>query len=191
MSSFLNRVSTFSYTIPIFNYLTPTHSWNLYFHVTFPEKLRPTTVVCTLPLKHCCLYTCYSYLSSLLDCRLMKADDLFIGAITCPVVTEWVLGWPKSSFGFFCNILWKNPNELFGQPRYLLNTWMNQHSCCPSGPWPGLTKKTIRRDVAHSLESVPMLEISILLLLFHTEDRSEWQLIASTFGEVLSEVYVR
>ena len=27
-----------------------------------------------------------------------------------------ILGWPKSSFGFFCNILQKNPNELFGQP---------------------------------------------------------------------------
>ena len=25
-----------------------------------------------------------------------------------------VLGWWKSSFGFFCNILWKNQNELFG-----------------------------------------------------------------------------
>ena len=28
-----------------------------------------------------------------------------------------ILGWPKSSFGFFCNILQKNPNELFGQPK--------------------------------------------------------------------------
>ena len=27
-----------------------------------------------------------------------------------------VLGWPKSSFGFSCKILRKNPNELFGQP---------------------------------------------------------------------------
>ena len=27
-----------------------------------------------------------------------------------------VLGWPKSSFGFFWNILWQNTNELFGQP---------------------------------------------------------------------------
>ena len=27
-----------------------------------------------------------------------------------------VLGWPKSSFGFFCNIFRKNPNDLFGQP---------------------------------------------------------------------------
>ena len=28
----------------------------------------------------------------------------------------FTLDWPKSSFTFFCNILWKNPNELFGQP---------------------------------------------------------------------------
>ena len=27
-----------------------------------------------------------------------------------------ILGWPKSSFRFFCSILWKNLNELFGQP---------------------------------------------------------------------------
>ena len=26
-----------------------------------------------------------------------------------------LLGWPKSSFVFFCNILWKNQNEFFGQ----------------------------------------------------------------------------
>ena len=27
-----------------------------------------------------------------------------------------ILGWPKGLFGFFHNILQKNPNELFGQP---------------------------------------------------------------------------
>ena len=26
------------------------------------------------------------------------------------------IGWPKSSFGFFHSILWKNPDELFDQP---------------------------------------------------------------------------
>ena len=26
------------------------------------------------------------------------------------------LGWPKSSFGFFCKVGLTNPNELFGQP---------------------------------------------------------------------------
>ena len=28
----------------------------------------------------------------------------------------YIVGSPKSSFWLFCNILWKNPNELFGQP---------------------------------------------------------------------------
>ena len=32
------------------------------------------------------------------------------------MLADKVLGWPKSSFGCFCNILWKNTNELFGQP---------------------------------------------------------------------------
>ena len=27
-----------------------------------------------------------------------------------------ILGWPKSSFGFFHYMVQKNPNELFGQP---------------------------------------------------------------------------
>ena len=30
------------------------------------------------------------------------------------------LGWPKCSLEFFCNIVWRNLNELFGQP----NTYM-------------------------------------------------------------------
>ena len=29
---------------------------------------------------------------------------------------EKILGCPKSSFWFFCNILQKDPNELLGQP---------------------------------------------------------------------------
>ena len=35
------------------------------------------------------------------------------------LLPAWVpelLGWPKSLFGMFCKILWKNPNEIFGQP---------------------------------------------------------------------------
>ena len=33
--------------------------------------------------------------------------------------TEWkkILGWPKSSFGFFHKMLLENPNKLFGQPK--------------------------------------------------------------------------
>ena len=28
----------------------------------------------------------------------------------------YILGWPKSLFGFFCKIIWQNSNELFGKP---------------------------------------------------------------------------
>ena len=27
-----------------------------------------------------------------------------------------LLDWPKSSLGFYCKMLWKNLNELFGKP---------------------------------------------------------------------------
>ena len=30
--------------------------------------------------------------------------------------SKTVRGWPKRALGFFCKTLWKNPNELFGQP---------------------------------------------------------------------------
>ena len=32
-----------------------------------------------------------------------------------------ILGWPKSSLGFFYNTLWKKPNDIFGQPNMLEN----------------------------------------------------------------------
>ena len=35
-------------------------------------------------------------------------------------VIEKLLGWPKSSFRFSCNIIWKNMNELLGQPNTCL-----------------------------------------------------------------------
>ena len=35
-----------------------------------------------------------------------------------------ILGWPKNSFGFFRNSLWKNLNELFGQPN--INQWFSK-----------------------------------------------------------------
>ena len=34
------------------------------------------------------------------------------GALKGPVI----LGWQKSSFGFFCNILWKNLNKFLANP---------------------------------------------------------------------------
>ena len=29
---------------------------------------------------------------------------------------KYVLGWPKSPFGLFLKVVWKNPNEIFAQP---------------------------------------------------------------------------
>ena len=42
-----------------------------------------------------------------------------------------VLGWPKSSFGFFRNILWKNPIELFGQPNIYQYTPKSNENMSP------------------------------------------------------------
>lgn len=33
----------------------------------------------------------------------------------------WQLGWPRSSYGFSCKILWKNPRELFRQLNSMFN----------------------------------------------------------------------
>ena len=35
-----------------------------------------------------------------------------------------ILGWPNSSFGFSCNILQKNMNELFGQPNIKMHEFI-------------------------------------------------------------------
>ena len=40
-------------------------------------------------------------------------------------ICVYVLGWPKTSFGFFCNILWKNLNELFGQLNKHYMHWLS------------------------------------------------------------------
>ena len=36
--------------------------------------------------------------------------------ISNAVMDIFILSWPKSSFRIFHQCLWKNPNELFGQP---------------------------------------------------------------------------
>ena len=40
-----------------------------------------------------------------------------------PQKVDYVLGWPKSSFGVFYNILRKNSNKLFGQPNITDNSF--------------------------------------------------------------------
>ena len=41
-----------------------------------------------------------------------------------------LLGWPKSSFGFFCKMLWKNRNEPFGQPNIKWPPSVHWDVCC-------------------------------------------------------------
>ena len=41
-------------------------------------------------------------------------SSMLFRAIVTPF--HLLLDWPKSSFIFFCKMLWKNPNGLFGQP---------------------------------------------------------------------------
>ena len=36
-----------------------------------------------------------------------------------------ILGWPKCLSKFFCNILWKHPNKLFGQPNVFIKQPQN------------------------------------------------------------------
>ena len=35
---------------------------------------------------------------------------------TIPACKWYIYRWPKSLFKFYHNIIWKNPNILFGQP---------------------------------------------------------------------------
>ena len=60
----------------------------------------------------------------------------------------YLLGWPKSSFRFFCNISWKNPNELFGQSNASL--WRREGIC----EWGGGREQAGSSDpeLAHSLD---------------------------------------
>ena len=39
----------------------------------------------------------------------------------CSGLLSLISGWPKYSFGFFCNILWENRNKPLGQPNIFLN----------------------------------------------------------------------
>ena len=45
-----------------------------------------------------------------------------------PCNRPFVLDWPKSLAGFVCKILWKNPNELIGQPSIIHNLQMGKVS---------------------------------------------------------------
>ena len=58
------------------------------------------------------------------------------------------MGWPKNLFAVFHNILWKAPNERFGQPMHLVSlrglpavaTWTEG---CLQQQWSGLGRGTL------------------------------------------------
>ena len=51
----------------------------------------------------------------------LKTDDLIFGV---GKNSKWLIfGWPKSSFGFFCKMLWKDPSELFGQLNSIIQVY--------------------------------------------------------------------
>ena len=71
-----------------------------------------------------------------------KCMGLFLGYLfsstdfcVCLCASAIVLGWLKSSFGFFCKMLWKNPDELFGQPNILITVAL-QYSLKPGSVIP-------------------------------------------------------
>ena len=76
-----------------------------------------------LPLLCCCLFL-PSVLSMFALYFFIHLGALMLSVhIFIIIISSWwikpsiiILGWPKSSFGFFHKVLWKNPNKLFGQP---------------------------------------------------------------------------
>lgn len=50
-----------------------------------------------------------------------QKSQLYLVNIVTVVITD-LLGWPKSCFGFFCDIVWKYLKVLSGQPNKILGT---------------------------------------------------------------------
>ena len=60
------------------------------------------------------------------SCNMQEQDQgAALGPCTLYANPE-LLGWPKYSFRFLHKIVWKNPNELFGQPNTL---WRKESPC--------------------------------------------------------------
>ena len=80
----------------------------------------------SLALSHSVPYVIYTY-------RYIHTyiQDIYIG-----------LGWPKSSYGFFCNISWKNLKNFLVNPIYILFQILSHYQdieysspCYTVGPW--------------------------------------------------------
>ena len=59
------------------------------------------------PSLHFCFFLPLVSISPLLSSYLSSLS---------PHILHYALDWPQNSFGFFCQLLWKNSNDLFGQP---------------------------------------------------------------------------
>lgn len=58
----------------------------------------------------------------------MKLEHITISE-TCQTQKENIVsGWPKSLFGFLCNVLWKSLNEFVGQPNIIPLIWYTWNS---------------------------------------------------------------
>ena len=88
---------------------------------THPSSHLPdTSFACTFSLCMPCLLipltVYFTYQKFLILNKSSLSIIFFMDPAFGIIYPRSSIGWPKSSFGFFCNILWKNPNEYFGQP---------------------------------------------------------------------------
>ena len=59
----------------------------------------------------------------LMLCYVTPSDPGSLPTDLRPEITiagVYTLDWPKRLFGFFCHILWENPNKRFSQPSILI-----------------------------------------------------------------------
>ena len=72
------------------------------------HRVKPSQVLLCLPGLHCSASLCFASAQVLSCAKLWQFRNMFLSLLV-PVL----LGWPKSSFGFSCDILWINQNKLF------------------------------------------------------------------------------
>ena len=70
--------------------------------------VKPSQVLVCLPGLHHSAFLCFTS-AQVLSCAKLRQFRNMCLSLLVPVL----LGWPKSSFGFSCDILWKNQNTLF------------------------------------------------------------------------------
>ena len=76
--------------------------------------------------KSACLSLVFLFWSVCLSVLVCLSFCFSLSLSLCSSVSiyTYVLGWPKSLFGFFCNSLWKNWKECFGQPNIRMSVYM-------------------------------------------------------------------